>query len=273
MYAVGAARAARGGLGVNALDLRREAAALRDRVGDLPDLDDRERQAAIATWRGRMVQEHASARVFGALVGQAMAAGLDAARTRQLAEFACEELDHARRCAAVVVVLGGEASAPWPPLPRVPDHAEAEPLEALLRNVISVCCMAETVAVALIRAECLEIGPLALRAWLERILADEVGHARFGWALLESLDPLPAELADRLARYAEVALNHLAHHELAHLPAHGGLGPRAAAVGVCSGFAARALLGDTVDRVIVPGLARHGVVVRPVAWREIGLGG
>lgn len=243
------------------LDLTAEAAPLVAGVGPLPALDDGQRQVAIATWRGRMVNEHASARVFSALVGQAMAAGLSAQRQTQLAEFACEELRHARQCAAVVLAFGGEARAPLPALPKVPDHDDVEPLEALLRNVLSVCCLSETVAVALIRAETLQIGPPALKSVLDAILADEVGHARFGWSLFAELAPLPQALARGLSAYLDTALTHLVEHELGHLPPHDGMGAELAQVGVCSGARARLLLVETIDQVIVPGLARFGVAV------------
>ena len=249
------------------LDLRVEAAQLAPAVGDLPELTAAERHSAVATWRGRMVNEHISSRVFGVLLGQAMAASLSARRQTQIAEFACEELRHARQCASVVAALGGEAVAPLPALPGVPSHSDAEPLEALLRNVVSVCCLAETVAVALIRAETLEIGPPQLLHLLEGILADEVGHARFGWTLLDELAPLDPPLRERLSAYLETALTHLVEHELLHLPARGDMGARAAQVGVCSGLAARQLLFDTIDTVILPGLARHGLQPRD-SWRH-----
>lgn len=240
------------------LDLQQEATLLADTVVGLPELSQADRQSAIATWRGRMVNEHISARVFGVLLGQAMAAGISAKRQTELAVFATEELRHARQCGAVVVALGGEAKALLPPLPEVPPHADAPPLEAFLRNLISVCCLSETVAVSLIRAETLEIGPPSLKVILDAILADEVGHARFGWSLLEELSPLDPALCARLDAYLPVALDHLVRHELAHLPAHDGMGPAAAAVGVCSGLAARHLLADTVTEVILPALNGHG---------------
>lgn len=245
------------------LDLQREGEALAGEIAGLPQLDPAERAAAIRTWQGRMVNEHISARVFGVLLGQAMAAGISARRQTELADFAAEELRHARRCAAMVVALGGEARAVLPALPGVPAHADVGPLQAFLRNAISVCCMSETVAVSLIRAETLEVGPPPVKALLESILADEVGHARFGWTLLHELEPLGDEMRQDLSLYAQVALRHLCHHELQHLPDHDGMGERAASVGVCSGRAARALFADTVETVIVPGLARVGIAARP----------
>jgi hypothetical protein len=256
------------------LDLRQEAARLATELTDmpgqtgLPGLTAHEREAAIRTWRGRMVNEHISARVFGVLLGQSMAAGVSARRQTELAEFAMEELRHARQCASVVHALGGDAQAPMPELPEVPLHADAGPLEALLRNVLSVCCLSETVAVSLIRSETLEIAPPSLKKLLDAILADESGHARFGWSLLEEMAPLDADLAARLSEYLPVALDHLVRHELAHLPAHDGLGQAAADVGVCSGVAARHLLRDTIETVIVPGLERYGLAAH-AAWRQV----
>ncbi|MSQ82640.1 MAG: ferritin-like domain-containing protein [Myxococcales bacterium] len=251
------------------IDLRAEASAGAPLLTDLPELTAQERQAAIETWRGRMVNEHISARVFGSLLGQAMQAGVCASRLEELAAFASEELRHARQCASAVCALGGEAVAPLPPLPKVPEHADAaDPMEALLRNVISVCCMSETVAVALIRAETLEIGPPTLRKVLDSILADEVGHARWGWTLLREVAQPDPQLCQRLDRYLPVAFEHLVIHELAHLPAHDGWGQSTAQIGVCSGEAARALFFDTVGQVIAPGLDDCGLA-GTVAWAQV----
>lgn len=248
------------------LDLRVEAADLARDLLDLPQLLPDERDAAIRTWRGRMVNEHISARVFGVLLGQAMQAGISPKRQMELAVFATEELQHARQCASVVHALTGDARAHLPELPEVPLHGNVPPLEAFLRNLLSVCCMSETVAVSLIRAETLEIAPPQLKKLLDAILADEVGHARFGWSLLEEMAPLDAELRARLDAYLPVALAHLVQHELAHLPAHDGMGQAAAEVGVCSGLEARRLLRDTIEQVIVPGLEQHGFQARR-AWK------
>lgn len=251
------------------LDLRQEAAAGAAALRELPVLTASEQQAAIGTWRGRMVNEHISARVFGALLQQAMAAGISAKRTAELAAFASEELHHARQCAAAVCALGGDAHAPLPHLPAVPDHADAgSPLAAMLRNVISVCCLSETVAVALIRAETLQIGPPPLKALLDGILADEVGHARWGWTLLRELQPFDPQIKRALDGYLPVALAHLVAHELAHLPNTQGFGDVAAQVGVCSGADARALFFDTVRQVIVPGLQECGLDAAS-AWAAV----
>jgi hypothetical protein len=241
------------------LDLRVEAAAAQLPL-DGAMLSDLERREAIGTWRGRMINEHISARVFAGMIPQMMAAAVPAASIAQVADMIAEELRHGVQCAAVVHALGGDAVAELPPLPAVPLHADAEPLEALLRNVLSIACLSETVAVALIGAERELAGPPAMQSTLTAILADEVGHARFGWRLLETLGPrLTPELRARLGDYLIVAFRHLREHELAHLPPQPAPSARAESFGVCDGHEARALFFETVRSVIIPGLEAHGI--------------
>lgn len=249
------------------LDLRRQAAA--DGLvltGDIR-LTEQDRQRAIATWKGRMVNEHISARVFASLIPQMMSADLDPDWQLEVAVMVQDELRHGRQCAAVVHALGGEARAALPELPAVPLHEDAGPLEAFLRNLISVSCLSETVAVALIRAEQQDVSPPEMTATLGRILADEVQHARFGWKVMRELgDGLPADLRVRLGEYLVVALHHMREHELRHLPIDPLPTPEASAVGVCDGRDARSLFLEAVETVILPGLERHGIPARD-AWR------
>lgn len=247
------------------LDLRSAARREPVELGPLPELDAISRELVHSTWRARMVNEHVSSRVFAALIPQLMKAGIDAERQGEVAEMITDELRHARRCAAVLTALGGEALAPLPDLAEVPVHADAPPLEALLRNVIDVCCLSETVAVSLIEGERRALGPSPIAKVLQGILADEVRHARFGWKLLEDT-PLDEELRDRLGRYLRVAFRHLEAHELAHLSP---LTPPLAAqsAGACDGREARAIFFGTVEQVIVPRLEQHGLAAGS-AWER-----
>jgi len=239
------------------LDLRAPARCLSPAVPVLPHL----RDAAIATWRGRMINEHSSARVFDGLARQLEAAGLEPEVIREVRGFADEERRHGVMCGAVVEALGGEARAEVPDGEAYPEHEDAEsPLEAALRNMLSICCLSETVAVSLIGAERIEMPPGELRDLLTRIYADEIGHSRFGWRLLGRVAPtLDAATRERLGDYLEVAFAHLVEHELAHLPLASSPPPEGAALGLCSGKDARALFFDTVEQVIVPCLERLGI--------------
>jgi hypothetical protein len=239
------------------LDLRDAAKGIRPEVPRLPHL----REAAIGTWRGRMINEHSSARVFDGLAAQLAAAGVAPAVVDEVRGFAAEERRHGVLCGSVVEALGGEAYAELPDGEAYPAHADAEtPLEAALRNMLSICCLSETVAVSLIGAERLEMPAGELRDLLTGIYADEVGHSRFGWRMLGQLaETLDAATKERLADYLEVAFASLEEHELAHLPEASRPPPEGAELGLCSGADARRLFFDTVEDVIVPGLERHGI--------------
>jgi hypothetical protein len=212
------------------------------------------RASTIATWRARMVNEYASSEVFRALGSQL--AVFDAKLEAECVAFADEERRHGVLCGAVVEACGGEARAPIPARPPFPRHPDAPPRAAALRNLVHVCCMSETVAVSLIGAERLEMPEGSLRTLLSRIYADEVGHARFGWRLLERVgDELDAAERQAVERYLPAAFADLERHELLHLPdrdaPEGG-----SAFGLCSGRDARRLLEETIAGVIRPGLAR-----------------
>lgn len=241
-------------------DLARDAA--RARLADLV-VEPALAASAIGTWRARMVNEHGSARVFEGLADQMEDAGIDAATVAEVRGFAAEERRHGMLCGAAVVALGGRALAPALPAAEFPWHADAgSKLEAVLRNVLSVSCLSETVAVALIGKEREEMPESPLRKVLSEIWADEVGHARFGWRFVGAHVPtLDAAAKRRLGDYLEVALEHLEEHELAHLPEGIPVPAGGECYGLCSGSEARALFYDTVRTVIVPTLEKLGLAV------------
>ncbi|MBI4955914.1 MAG: ferritin-like domain-containing protein [Myxococcales bacterium] len=246
------------------MDLRAEARRLAPELPALPQL----RAMARETWRGRMVNEHSSAAVFEGLARQLGAAGLEPESVAACRAFADEERRHGVLCGAVVEALGGEARFEPRRDPAFPEHEDAPPAEAALRNLLSISCLSETVAVALIGAERLEMPAGPLRALLTRIYADEVGHARFGWVLAPRLvAALDAAGRERTGAYLAVALAALERHELAHLNPHAAPPPEGAAYGLCNGRDARALFHATVCEVIVPGLERLGLPAR-AAWQE-----
>lgn len=236
---------------------------LRALIGDRPDLPPLGvlGPAVIGTWHGRMVNEWMSSHVFDGLARQLEAVGLheEAGQARAFAE---EERRHGVRCGSVVEAAGGDARAIVPAPSPLPEHRDTTAKGAVLRNVISICCLSETVAVALIGAERELMPDGELRALLTEIWSDEVGHARFGWALLDRLLPtLDAAEHDAIERYLPHALRHLAAHELAHLPIASEPPSEGAMFGICSGRDARALFADTVREVIVPELEARGLRV------------
>ncbi len=248
------------------LDLRVEARVRLPELPSLPGLT----PAAIATWRGRMINEYQSGAVFGALARQAEQVGLAPRWVEELRAFELEERRHGVLCGSVVEALGAEARAEVERRPPVPTHPDVAPLEGLVRNVLSVSCLSETVAVALIGAERLEMPEGQLRELLTGIWADEVGHARFGWRLLHELaGGFDASQLARLSLYLRVALRHLERHELAHLPLTSQPPAAGAALGLCSGTDARKLFYSTVAEAILPALESLGLSAH-TAWAARG---
>ncbi|MEZ4301524.1 MAG: ferritin-like domain-containing protein [Polyangiaceae bacterium] len=246
------------------LNLRAAARACAPRLHASPAV----RARAIATWRGRMVNEHGSAQVFEQLAVQIDRAGLGGDLARECEGFAREERTHGVLCGAVVEAFGGAAVGPALPEADLPPHDDVSPVEGVLRNVLSVACLSESVAVALIGAERLRMQDGELRRLLTRIYADEVGHARFGWRLAGAKIPeLDASARERLGDYLSVAFAHLEAHELSHLPLTGPLPEGSEQAGVCDGVEARELFFATVRDVIVPGLAALGLPAER-AYRE-----
>ncbi len=256
------------GTGRPILDLRSEAKAHRPNLAGLPTLTDDERLLAARTWRGRMVNEHMSAQVFAGLVPQLMRAAVPPAVQAEVPTMIADEYRHACQCAGVVLALGEAPIAVLPAVEPLPTHDDVGPLEAVLRNVISIGCMSETVAVALIRAEHAELEGSPLADVLGTILADEVQHARFGWRLLGLVaSRLDVDARDRLSAWLEVAFEHQIRWELPKLPLLGLVGQQAGAAGVCDGLEARALFFDTFEAVIVPQLDAAGLAATP-AWER-----
>jgi len=246
------------------LDLRSEARPLAPVLPRLPHLA----ASARATWTGRMVNEHASARVFEALADQMDLAGLEAALVEQCRSFADEERLHGALCGGVVEALGGSAVAQALVAKPFPCHDDATPMEGVLRNVLSVSCLSETVAVSLIGAERAEMPAGELRDRLTRIWADEIGHARFGWKVAPGLlAGLGLVARRRLETYLAVAFAHLERHELSHLSLVARPPPEGIALGLCSGADARTLFYATVTEVIVPSLESLGIAASE-AWRR-----
>jgi hypothetical protein len=237
----------------NEIDLRVSARGQMPRLGDYPR---RICPSAVATWQQRMINEHSSATVFEALGRQLADAGFSTELTSACATFAAEERKHGVLCGAVVEALGAAARAPAPPRPPFPRHLDAPPRAAALRNVIHICCMSETIAVALIGAERLEMPAGELRELLTQIWSDEVGHARLGWRLLEQVGgSIGGQERAAIERYLPVAFRHVEEHELAFIPEldapAGG-----EALGLCSGRQGRFLMKETIEEVIRPGLRR-----------------
>ncbi|MAQ13962.1 MAG: hypothetical protein CMN30_04100 [Sandaracinus sp.] len=233
---------------------------------------DRARALARNTWRARMVHEHQSAAVFARLLPQLMAAAATLEHKTTVLRMAMDELRHASLCAGVVTLLGGEPVAETELATQpLPDHPDAPPLEACLRNVMFVGCLSETVSIALLTEERELTTEPVIRRVVEQLAADEVLHAKLGWSFLAATWPtLDFEGRERTERYLPVAFRHLRAKMHEAMPLGAPIGPELKreleALGVMTSEEGRELFAATVDAVIVPRLVDHGLTTAPDAW-------
>ncbi|HJK90919.1 MAG TPA: ferritin-like domain-containing protein [Polyangiaceae bacterium LLY-WYZ-15_(1-7)] len=228
---------------------------------------------AANTWRARVVHEHDSAAVFSRLLPQLMAAGAALEFKTAVLRMSMDELRHASLCAGVVKLLGGdpavEVDLATQPLP---EHPDATPREAALRNAIFVGCLSETVSIALLTEERELTREPVIRRVVDQLAADEVLHAKLGWSYLVATWPTLDEAARARTRaYLPVAFGFLEAKMLDAMP----LGPtlpddlrdELEALGCLDPADARELLYATIEGVIAPRLAEHGLDGKR-AWAE-----
>jgi hypothetical protein len=178
-----------------------------------------------------------------------------------------EEIDHS----GIYLSLAREYSLGDVPAPRpapidVPRYAGVGADAERLLQVIGMCSINETMACSFLEL-CLD-GATAqhVRAGLRSVLADEIRHARIGWALLGSPDVGDGErrLVSEWLLPMLRAQWHAWRAQIATLPD----GERVEH-GCPSGAAIEGAAHDSVRDLVLPGFARAGIdIARAQAWFE-----
>lgn len=230
-------------------------------------LDEHERAVVAAMWAFRARSENQAASRFARI-----AARLDAlqapAQLRALARRSIDdERRHRARCAALAERFGhaslaaelgdsNEAPAPEVAPSRLPNPRR------LTYELVAFCCLTESINAALLTHSFAQTSEPDSRAAVREILADEVQHARLGWAYL-------AHETDRawLAEHFVAMLEATVPEELRDPRIQPDPSPALRAHGVFAQAELRAILTDCVDGVITPGLSLLGVDAEPIrAW-------
>jgi hypothetical protein len=188
-------------------------------------------------------------------------AGLGSAATSELnaslMAAALDEARHSELCAQVAAHYAGdslrlEPPAPEPPLARFGDTDPQ--LSVLLHLVLQSCINEATSTVYLRSAMKLSRGGVA-RSALRQLLADDVNHARFGWAYLASTGVTSrdrehvAHALPTLLRLSQAVWSAVADHQEPWYAEHG-----------CAGRAiARAAFETAVHELVLPGMTYVGV--------------
>ena len=242
----------------------RAAAAAR---ANAPRLRPEERVRLGKTWLGRMHEEHRAVGAFGQLTTELVATGCDHAVLALVTRAAADEVAHAEVCRTMARrYLDGDQiphqmRGEW----LLPAYGDASRSENALLNVVTMCCLSETFTTAYFTRMLQLTSVTEIRAAVRGLLADELGHARLGWAHLgwsleRTRSPrkmralvahwLPALLDDVAAEVFEEACVR-PEPDVPRLIAHGYLGRDTAAE----------LYRTALTTIILPGFATLGVDV------------
>lgn len=231
---------------------------------------DEAQQLARLNWLARMRQEHDSAAVFAGMLPQLVEAQCSLEMKAVVLRSAIDELRHAALCGQVARLLGGEPVVEADLMPRaLPVHEGCSPRERIVRNVVFVSCISETVAVAVLSDEREHVREPHITRVLTQLAGDETLHARIGWIFLREQWPLlESDERERMHTYLAAALGYYERRvaEVASpRPIEPGLLEEARALGFAYGAEVRELVRETLESVVVPQLAACGPDARR-AW-------
>lgn len=224
------------------------------------------RRLAAEAWRFRFQVEREAHLRFGRLAGRLAGIGASGALQALALRASEDEFRHATRCAERCLLEGGTTTGLVSPgAPEIAASA-LSPRQRVLYEVMAACCVTESGSMGVLSALLGAARGRGLRRVLRELAADEVGHARLGWAVLAAerggedvrvLGPfLPAMLAGNAGPGLYAPGTNPAEDDEALLE-HGVL-PRAQR---------RAVFEDTLEAVVFPGLEACGVsAVAGRAW-------
>jgi len=215
------------------------------------------RKQVAEAWLFRERVEHEAAQRFARL--SRGIAQLDAGSPvpELMARASEDEQRHARLCARLAKLYGGER-----------DHGEIRseiaprtlgPREAALYEVVAACCITETESVATVTTLLAEEAEPHIREALHEIARDEVAHSRMGWAHLSREGQRGDETF--LARWIPVMLEGTVTDQFSASSANEP--PELLRHGILPRARKRELFVGALQEVIFPGLAQFGVDVTP----------
>jgi hypothetical protein len=222
-------------------------------------LDRKTRLLLADVWAERAKSELGAGSGFAILVTELYELGADPLVIRLATKAAHDEVRHAELCRVLAEKYRG-APVPMPRPKRVgmPVHEGADETLRMHLHVLGLCCINETIATGFVEACLHTVNAPLVRAIQREHLADEVEHARVGWAHFAS-DVVDDRTRAAVAEWAPrlVAVNRRIWHERIHtlpeegVPAHG-YPPRVRLVHT---------VDETIRDVVLPGLRHVGVHV------------
>jgi hypothetical protein len=180
------------------------------------------------------------------------------------AQAIAQELEHSRIYLALArEYRGADVASPQMEPIDAPDFAQAPQALRPLLQVVAMCAVNETMACGFLELSLRGTRAPVVRRALRRVLADEIHHARIGWALLGSSRVGPPERHAIGPWLVPILEGHLVgwRSQIATLPE--GAFPDH---GCPSGDAIERAALATIRDVVLPGFASAGIDVA-AAWR------
>lgn len=232
----------------------------------LPERDDtiaaltsNERRIAAAVWQARGEAELRASMSFAYLARELADAGAAPELVALAQRAVTDEIRHGEICRRVASALAGREVPELRRLPlRVPRFAGASAELVRVLHVVGMSCLNETTGGVFL--EVCRAGaraPLASRA-LHELLADEIDHARIGWAFVASdrvSEPTRTELTRRMPEL--IAMNLAAWRERPRFEVSDAL----VAQGIPRWDDVDRAVVAAIDELLVPGFASVGIAV------------
>lgn len=226
---------------------------------DLRAYDADAAREARRVWTNGVFTEYASAAAFASLTTALLEAGAPVDLAAASGDIVVDELFHVELSSRLTTELGGATPLAFDLANASPVTTPgARPLMRAAEIAVTTSCVSEALSVpAMARSRAMATAPL-VRQVLDRLLADEVPHARLGFLFLEwAEDRLTADERARLAERALQAIEVYAplwqEPSCASCPPPLGLGGH--------DLRGREALRDAVTRTIARPLAGHGIVL------------
>ena len=228
-------------------------------------LDERTRRRLGVQWASRATAELRVASIFASISRDLLVAGADPAVLRIVTRAVSDEVRHAEICRLLAArYLAREV--PWPPPGAVPMPELAKAPDAVrpTLHVVAMGCINETIATAWLEVSRDAATAQLPRAALRELIADDVHHARMGWAHLAS-PQVPASARKAVAAWLDTLLEAAAAPWLR--PSKDTIAEGLPEHGVPSLVTTRAVVRETLREVVLPGLEQVGVsAARGRAW-------
>jgi rubrerythrin len=237
------------------------------------------RAGLAAMWRARMVSEHRAVGIFQLYGLDLLAAGAPAEVLSLACRAALDEVRHAELFARLTSIYSGAPETPPPGIPPLTEDPSIPIDHQVAREALHLSVGSETFSAVLLQEKRERAEDPVVRDVLGVVIADEIHHARMGWAFLAALverradDAKAAEMHALLGRELVPLFDDLTaamFGDPTALPEPGvAAGERglASAHGWMSTRDEYALYRSAIDEVWIPGFVELGLDTRDIAER------